>query len=215
MPSTKQLMAEQILYMLRGGNPGAASTIKLFDIKKAIEQKINYLFKVEQFQVNMPDGGTIPEGVMLATYDNIPVYTYKDTSAASLPAIPVALPRNMGVYHVSKAGSLANPFIPVEAGMLALIQEEGLISNILGQTGYSVYGNLIVFNSDISTTVSNILIQLVIMDLSQYSDYDILPVPSDMETQIVNEVFKQFAVQIPTDKINDPGVDQAATVKSK
>lgn len=104
MPSTKQILAEQVLNLLKGGNPGAASTIKLFDIKKAVEQQINQLLKAQQFSVNMPSGETIPDGLTILTYDSVPVERYKNIlSRAKLPAMPVMLPRNMGVFHVSPA----------------------------------------------------------------------------------------------------------------
>lgn len=104
MPTTKQRLAEQILYLLKNGYPKASSTIKLIDIKNNVEQVLNQMFKAEQFSVNMPNGETIPDGLSLLTYDSVPVTRYKNClSRAQLPAMPIMLPRNMGVFHVSPA----------------------------------------------------------------------------------------------------------------
>lgn len=104
MSSTKYVMAEQVLLRLKGGNPTAASTVNLFDIKKAIEQHINKALQAQQFTVNLPSGETIPDGLSILTYDSVPVTTYKNIlSRAKLPALPIMLPRGMGVFHISPA----------------------------------------------------------------------------------------------------------------
>jgi hypothetical protein len=39
------------------------------------------------------------------------------------------------------------------------------------------------------------------MDISQYGDYDVLPVPPEMEWQVVQEVYKLYITQPIADKV--------------
>jgi len=209
---TKYKIAEQILLMLKGGNIKAATTIELEDIMEAVGQYINSHFKQEQLSVNMPSGETIPEGLMLASYgDTTPIVPvqYKGVSKITLPVTPVALPRNMGVFHVSRLNDINDGFLPLQTGQLALIKGERLISDLLGQIGYEVVGNDVIFNKDLTTeSGTTIYLRLVVMDMSQYDDYDQLPLPADMEATIIQEVFKLFSMQMPASKIDDPSAER-------
>jgi hypothetical protein len=42
------------------------------------------------------------------------------------------------------------------------------------------------------------------MDISNYGDYDILPVPPEMEWEIVQEVYKLYITQPTADKVVSP-----------
>lgn len=110
-----------------------------------------------------------------------------------------------------------NSFIPIQTGQSQFIATQGnLLNNLLGQIGYEVENGSVVFTEDITALgINNVMMKLVVMDLSKFSDYDILPIGADMEAIIVQNLFKLFSAQMPTDKINDPGVDQAATAGVK
>jgi len=100
MPTSKRKLAEQVLYRLYGGVNTSSSPVQIEDVYEAINQKINALIKAEVFSVTLASGDTIPEGLMTATYENIPVVPYGKRSKAILPAMPVRLPRNMGVFEI-------------------------------------------------------------------------------------------------------------------
>lgn len=101
MATTKYMLAEQVMSLLKGGAPSAPSNIKMPAIIKLLEQLINANLKINHFNTQMAAGETIPEGTVLAMYDRIPVEPYKrNFSRAKLPAIPVSLPRDMGIYFV-------------------------------------------------------------------------------------------------------------------
>lgn len=89
---------------LNGGSVPSAVKYEPEMIMAFIQQAVNRKLKLEHLSVQLPSGETIPDGLVLATYDNIPVSRYKDTlSRAQLPAIPVNLIRNMGIYFVGPA----------------------------------------------------------------------------------------------------------------
>lgn len=188
----------------------AADSPEIEDIIEAIGQYINSHFKQEQLTVNMPSGETIPEGVMLASYDGLIPVQYKNVSKVTLPVTPVSLPRNLGVFHVSRATDLNDGFIPLQTGQLALIKGERLISGLLGQVGYEVVGNDVIFNQDLTTEQGiSIYTRLAVFDISQYDDYDPIPLPPDMESTIIQECVKLFSVEPPASKIVDPSAERS------
>lgn len=205
--TTKYKLAEQVLFLLRGGKTPAS--IKIETVIETIGQYINTHFKQEHLTVNMPSGETIPEGIMLTYYDGLVPVQYKGVSKVTLPVTPISLPRNMGVYHVSRTSDINDGFLPIQNGQLALIKGERLISDLLGQVGYTVYGNDLVFSKDLTTENGvTIIVGLVVMDISLLDDYDPLPIPADMEGQIIEDCVKLFSVQQPASRIDDPSSER-------
>ncbi len=214
MPTTKHKIAEQVLELLKGGKPMAASSVSMREVEENIGQVINSMLKMEQLTINFPSGDTIPAGVMLASYEDVPVYKYQNVAAADLPAIPISLPRNMGIYHVGPMNDVHCEYIPVQSGQLSIIKKEGLVNELLGDTCYEPYNTKVVFKTDIYTAgITTLFMRLAVLDISQYSDFDILPIPSSMEDDVAKSVFKTMGAQIPTDRIDDPLVDNAVTIK--
>jgi len=205
--TTKFKIAEQVNRLLKG-NPVISARIHQNDIKLLIEQVANQLLKADYFAVNMPDGDTIPNNCMVFTYDNVPVTTYKTTlSKATLPAIPISLPRNMGVLHVSKTDAINEPFVPIPTSLFGIVSPQDLLGDLSGLIGYEVIGKDIVFTKNLpGLSISNVYIRLVGVDLSQLTDYDILPLSADLEAQVVQQVYNILVQTQPADKaqnIND------------
>lgn len=99
--TTKYLLAEEVMTLLKGGDPSAPTSVKMPVIIKMLEQLINTELKADFFSTHLASGETIPDGLVLATYERIAVEKYKrDFSRAKFPAIPISLPRNMGYYFV-------------------------------------------------------------------------------------------------------------------
>lgn len=203
--ATKYYLAEQVRRILTGGDPSAPA-VKLQEIMGAIGQVINRKLKADVFQVTFASGDTIPDNYIVATYDNIPVEVYKGRSRAKLPAVPVALPKGMGIYHVGAAGDPDDFYIPIPSGQTAMLKTQPLINDLLGRIAYEVAGNYVVFHKDITrppSSVSKVDMKLVVMDINNYSDYDPLPIPADFETDIITEVVKLFSVEPSPDNIVD------------
>lgn len=101
MATSKYVLAEQVMNLLKGGDASASTSVKMPVIIKTLEQLINGSLKVDYFSTHLPAGETIPGDLVLATYENIPVEKYKGTfSRAKLPAQPISLPKGMGVFFV-------------------------------------------------------------------------------------------------------------------
>lgn len=200
MPSTtKQIIAEQLLYKLYGGIYDVNSPVQPEDVYKATEQKINGLFKLKHFDTTLPSGETIPENTMIATYENITVLSLGNgKSTAQLPVIPISLPKSMGIYLVYDPNHPDNFFIPLQRGQNALLKVDTLLNDLMGQFGYEPKSDYILFTKDLTTYgITKVTMELCVFDMSQYSVTDVLPIPADMEQTIVNELYAQFSPVTP------------------
>lgn len=131
---TKQYLYETIASLLEGGSPSAGKKFEPRMIQAHLQQAINRKLKTEYLSVTLPGDETIPDGLVIACYDNIPVYPYKTVSRAKLPAMPQSLRKNMGVYFVGPAynGNII-PVPPDNIGNYIII--ESVTGGILQITG--------------------------------------------------------------------------------
>lgn len=214
--ATKYRLAEQILLKLTGGSIQTASKVQLSDISLAIGQKINELYKAQHFSVTLASGETVPDNLMLATYNGIAVTSLGERSVATLPIMPISLPRNVGVFQVYDSVDTSNEYIPYQAGQFNLFSKLPLISDLLKQTGYEVQGNQLIFSRDITLLgVKTVNARLVVMDINNYDDFSPLPISADMESLIIDSVFDKFApvMGIALSKVSDNYNSEPETVK--
>lgn len=199
--STVYSIAEQILRLLKG-NPVISGRVHMNDAKRLIVQVANQLLKTDHFQVNMPAGDTVPNNCMVYTYDNVPVTTYKTSkSRAVLPSMPISLPRNMGVLHVSKTDDIDCPFIPIPTSTYGIIKPQALIGDLSGNIGYEVVGKDIIFTKNLpGLSINSVYIRLVGADLATLSDYDVFPLSADMEAQVIQIVYNMLVQAPPADR---------------
>ena len=213
-------IAEQTLNLIEGGNPAAADSIDLPELKIACGQVINSLLKTEYFSVNVGMRETIPNGSVLGLYEGIEVFTSNGKSQAILPIKPLKLPRNMGVwaiypkYTTSSNYDYDKEFIPLQMGQGGLIKSQPLINDLLGQVGYECFGDRIIFTKDIKTLYPDVVVamRLAIMDIDQYGDFDTLPLLPEQEWQVIQEVVKIYSSQPTANKIVDSSVKEQAGV---
>lgn len=199
MATTKYKIAEQVQRLLMS-NPSISGRFELNEIKILVGQVANQILKADYFGVNLPEGDTIPQNCMVYTYDNVAVTTYKTSlSRATLPSIPVSLPRNMGVLHVSKTNAIDEPFIPIPTSMYGIVKPQDLLGDLSGLISYEVVGKDIIFNTNLpGQSVNSVYIRLVGVDINAVTDYEILPLTADMEAQVITQVFN-ILVQTPKD----------------
>lgn len=216
-------LAEEILKALSGGDIQNATNISLNEIKVSIGQICNQMLKIEHFQSNEKMGEKIPNGTVLALYENIAVTSYNGKSKCTLPVKPIKLPRNMGVWAIypkyTTTGNyeLDKEFIPLQMGQGALLKSQPLINNLLGQTGYETFGTDIIFTQDLKTIFPDIVLamRLAIMDISQYGDYDLLPILPEQEWTIKQEVMKLYSSVGIADSLVDITTKQQQNIPLK
>lgn len=202
-------IAEEIGRIIYGGNIPIAGKVSIFELKIACGQAINQLLKTDYFQVNESLRETIPNGTVLGLYESIPITKYYDKSAAKLPIKPIKLKRDMGVWAVFPTGQPDKEFIPIQMGQWGLLQSQPLLNNLMGQCGYEVYGDQVLFTKDLSVPTTQppptVSMRLVIMDIAQYGDYDPLPLLPEQELTVKQMVLALYGNEPVSDKIVDPG----------
>lgn len=207
--STIYRIAEQTISLIEGGNLGAAASVSINEIKIAIGQQINALLKIEHFSINAKMGEAIPNGSVLGLYEGIAVTVNNNKSKAVLPIKPLKLPRNMGIYAIYPKYTTGGDyeydkeFIPLQMGQAGLLKSQPLLNDLMGQVGYENYGTEVVFTKNIKSFFPDVVLamRLAIMDISQYGDYDPLPILPEMEMQVIQEVYKLYSSQRIPDKI--------------
>lgn len=204
-------MAEQCFNLIEGGSAAAASSISFNELKIACGNVINSLLKIEHFSINEKMGEKIPNGSVLGWYEGISGSTWNGKSKFTLPIKPLKLPRNMGVFGVYPKYTLSGDYeldkewIPVQMGQTGLLKSQSLINNMLGQIFYENHGLDIISNIDVMGLFPNMKLafRLAIMDISQYGDYDVLPILPEQEWQVIQEVYKMYSSQVTPDKVVD------------
>ena len=199
---TKYYLMEQVRSLLAGGDPSAGAKFEPRMVMAHIAQAINKKLKTEYFSVTLPGDETIPESLVLASYDNVPIASYKAKSRAKLPAMPISLRRNMGIFHVSLTDDIDNPFIPLQIGQNSFVKTQNLINGLLGQVGYEYADGYVLFTEDLTlraVPITQVFIRLVVMDFDHYSDYDILPLQADMAGDIIKETVAILSTAPPQD----------------
>ncbi len=203
-------LGEEISRMLNGGKIPTATNVSLNELKISICQVANSLLKTDYFQVNAKWGEMIPNGSVIGYYPEVVVETWKNKSRAKLPVKPIKLPRDMGVFSVFPSGEPDKEMIPLQMGEWSLLKSQPLINDLLGQVGRTTYGEWIEFTRDITRPGENVTVdmRLVILDFSQYGDYDPLPLLPEHEWQIKQEVVKLYSGEPIADKTVDPSVNE-------
>lgn len=210
-------LAEEILKAISGGDIQNATNISINEVKISIGQVCNQILKVEHFSVNEKMGERIPNGSVLGYYPNIVVSKYgTGKSKCTLPIKPLKLPRNMGVFSVWLTGYPDKEFIPLQMGQANLIISQPLINDLLGQVGYETFGGEIIFTKDLTisagTNQVTVDMRLAVMDISQYGDFDMLPILPEMEWQIKQEVWKLYGGVGIADMLVDPSTKQQQNI---
>lgn len=209
MATTIFRLAEECSRIIYGGNIPVGGKVDIEELKLSVCQVINQLLKTEYFQINGKLGENIPNGTVLGLYENILVTTWKNVSQCTLPVKPVKLPRNMGIFSIFDPNNPAFEFIPLQMGQWGLLQSQPLINDLLGQCGYENFGMQIVFTKDITNgdplNPTMVSMRLAIMDISQYGDYDPIPVLPEMEFTIKQQVCAMYGAEMVADKIVDVG----------
>lgn len=127
----------------------------------------------------------------IKTYTNVPVVynEEQDLYYSELPASPITLPNNIGVYMISKMQSPNKPFSPIGIGELFLYSG-------LPTTQYS-FDNENVYYYNIEPEVKSVKMLIVASRPDEIQDDDV--------HEIKEMVLKQLMItrNIPEDKAND------------
>ena len=216
MSTTKNKIAEQIQrnyarYIDKENIVGTNESLDSRELHIMIEQAINKILKVQVFERFQEGRVDIPRSNLIL-YENVTVTSDSTHRRAYsvLPAIPLSLPNDMGVWQVNDVAASYSPYIPVSSqdfqvmgvgysGSSPYPQNAGINTSYLEQqTGYYIEGKRIYYTKDITLSangsVSQVDITLLVGDMSKFTDTELLPVSPEIETEIIQEVLNQISV---------------------
>jgi hypothetical protein len=185
---------ESALRLLKGGNVRSSSNIHENDVKASLARAIAFLIKKDV--LTQMDGTSVPDYLMIGTYENIAVQAIDAThSYALLPAPTVALGRSKGIMKVAKTGCY-DFIVPLESGMMSVAQKVNhtALAAILDSEiiAYEPRQDRVVFNRSKEEMGESVDMQLVVMDILAMDNYSILPIPQDMEAQAMQMVLAEL-----------------------
>lgn len=197
--TTKQILSEQIqrLYARFLDKDNPSDVIDIREIKLLVNQSINKVLKLqvaESFKAGMID---VPK-CNLMQYSNAAVVQDSANSRAyvTLPAIPLTLPMDMGIWSVTPNSGAMTPYIPIPAQDMLVFQGTNL-GYLEGKVGYYVQGKRIYFTKDITLvangSVSGVTVNLLVSDFSQLTDNEMLPISPEVESTIIDDVLQTIS----------------------
>ena len=207
MSTTIRKISEQIsrLYARGEDKENNNTVLNWKEVKPLVVQQINNLIGMTLINLNEMDVGVNITSGMLARY-SVAVLTRGSGENqewyANLPAFPVRLKQNLGLYRVGPGGSgiakLKKAYIIIPEcywDLIDTLEEADLEGNI----GVVPSGDReIVFTSDPGVTTVNV--SLVVNDESTFGDADPLPITAEMETVVIQEVLKLFRPEVKVEK---------------
>jgi hypothetical protein len=209
---TKYKLAEQIQKLVIGGFVPVGTDLTETEIYEGINQVVNAMIKADHLSFNEQIGELIPNGGILAQY-RLPVSSYgPNRSRATLPAMPVKLRRNMGVFQVNAVSPEGDSqpdyaYIPLQTGEGSLLRSQRpILSNLGGQCGYESKGIFLEFTKNLTAGEQNTVyvdVYIVLMDVSAYEEWETLPILPEMEDEIIRRLVERFGIKTISDKLVD------------
>jgi len=195
MPSTKKIISDAVLYKLAGGVPALGFPVHERDIWASLEDIVNSKYKTKHFDTTLPSGETLPEYAMVATYEDVAVTSLGNgKSTATLPVMPISLPKGAGICYVYSADHPDSFFIPLQRGQQALLNVDSLLNNLGGQIGFEPKKDKVIFQKDITTFgITAVTMELCVFDISQYTTTQDLPIPADYVDDLTTQLVQEFA----------------------
>lgn len=205
MKSLRQ-MAEQILRLLAGGDIPSDFEIKEGEIILAIGQERDKLVRLRKFEDEKMGSEYAISPSFLSIYNSVEIKKdeTRDLYYSELPGKPMSLTRDEGVWEISFTQGDWDSFKRIPTGSTSLFN--GLeASNLEGHIGYTREGEKIYYRGMPKDLSSNKVLMKLVLDSGSVDPNDPLPMPSDMEADVINLVLRRFmpSVTKPDDKLND------------
>lgn len=202
--ATKHSLAEQVLLKIYGRPSKPSDPIQAPDVILAVGQMANMLLKAQYYET-MNTGERVMNSLVIAEYPKQPLKSYGGRkSICKLPAMPVNLPRNQGVWLVATDEYFSCIGIPMGSGQSDLLKSVDVISGLMGQWGFEVSGMNVITTKDLTIDgTDGLYFRLIVSDIATLGDYDPMPLTADMEAQLVQQVYQSFVPPPPVDRTVD------------
>lgn len=125
----------------------------------------------------------------------------------TLPATPIVLPKNLGVWKIYNPNNPFAAYIPLGSGQYELFAgtTHTNMDSVFG--ALTVYEQLdhktIIFNKQASELPQTLALQLLIIDPNSLGETDLLPIPADKEEEVIVRVLEILrATGQPDERVN-------------
>lgn len=195
---TKTILAEQIqrLYARFLDKDNPSDVIDLREVLLLVSQSINKVLKLqvaESFKAGMVD---VPKCNLIEYTCPVTADSGNNRAYITLPAVPLTLPMDMGIWSIAAATGAMTPYIPIPAQDVLVFQGANL-SYLEGKTGYYLQGSKVYFTKNITLsangTVTSVVVNLLTMDFSKFTDNDMLPISPEVESAIIDDVLQTIS----------------------
>lgn len=175
----------------------------VYDLSKTVSTSTDILQYVYGTHSSILSGTFDIELVSIDFYRMVVNETSSAKSVATLPAQPINLPRGLGVWRVFDPKNPTVSWIPIQSGESFLL--DGMISTSMELINtYECHDNYtIYFNKAASDMPATMNVQLVVVDIDQLGEFDPLPIPPEMEEEVIVDVLKIIGVQESEDNLSD------------
>jgi hypothetical protein len=161
-----------------------------------MNQSINKVLKLQvadSFKAGLVD---VPKCNLLEYTCAVTADAGNNRSYITLPAIPLTLPMDMGIWSIAAATGAMTPYIPIPTQDVLVFQGANL-SYLEGKIGYYLQGKRVYFTKNITLTangtVTSVVVNLLVMDFSQIGDNDVLPISPEVESAIIDDVLQTIS----------------------
>lgn len=196
--TTKNILSEQIqrIYARFIDKENLSDVIDTREINLLVNQSINKVLKLQvadSFKAGLVD---VPKCNLLEYTCAVTADAGNNRSYITLPAIPLTLPMDMGIWSIAAATGAMTPYIPIPAQDVLVFQGANL-SYLEGKIGYYLQGKKVYFTKNITLTangtVTSVVVNLLVMDFSQIGDNDVLPISPEVESAIIDDVLQTIS----------------------
>ena len=196
--TTKNILSEQIqrIYARFIDKENLSDVIDTREINLIMNQSINKVLKLQvadSFKAGLAD---VPKCNLLEYTCAVTADAGNNRSYITLPAIPLTLPMDMGIWSIAAATGAMTPYIPIPAQDVLVFQGANL-SYLEGKIGYYLQGKRVYFTKNITLTangtVTSVVVNLLVMDFSQIGDNDVLPISPEVESAIIDDVLQTIS----------------------
>lgn len=196
--TTKNILAEQIqrLYARFIDKDNVSDVIDIREVILLLVQSINKILKLqvaESFKAGQID---VPRCNLLEYTCAVTSESGNNRSYITLPAIPLTLPLDMGIWSIAASNAALTPYIPIPAQDIIVFQGTN-VSALEQQIGYYVQGKRVYFTKDITLSangsITSVIVNLLVSDFSQIGDNDLLPISPEVESLVIEDVLNAIS----------------------
>lgn len=190
---TKKQLAEQALRIISGGHPKPDQPIDIREIMLHADQLRDELV----LELTMANGGISVDPAFVSYYENVAVSldVNKNIRYSVLPANPIRLPLNIGVYSISPMNNMNDQYIPIPPSGSWLYKDTMAMETNLIVKYFTVNRNVYYVNID--PVITSVLMGIVASskDITESAPYPLTP---EAEANILRKLVQMFGMQKQT-----------------